>query len=59
MMGLVFTIFLTMSEYIGPAGLLRDVDAGCVGYTGGFQNSAGSGAACVVSNYAGHFWRNL
>ena len=55
----VFTIFLTTSQYIGPTSLLRDVDAGHMGYTGGFQYLAGSGVACVVSNCAGHFWRSL
>ena len=39
--------------------LLRDIDAGHVGFMGGFQNLAGSGAACFVSKYTGHFWRSL
>jgi len=34
--GLVFTIFLTKSQYTGPAGLLRDIDTDHMGYTGGF-----------------------
>ena len=42
-----------------PAGLLRDVDAGRVGYMGGFQNLASHDAGCVVSNDTGHFWRSL
>ena len=44
--------FNAVSWHTGPAGLLRDVDAGRVGYTGDFQNIAGHDA---VSNSAGHF----
>ena len=39
-----------MSQYTDPVGLLRDINAVDVGYTGGFQNLDRSGTACVVSN---------
>jgi len=47
--------YITESWHTGPAGLLREVDAGCGGYTEGFQN----GAACIVSNGACHFLKSL
>ena len=37
----------------------EDSDAGRMGYTGGFQNIAGYGATCVVSNGKCHFWRSV
>jgi len=59
MVGLVFTIVLIMNQFTGLAGLLRDDDAGHVGYTVGFQNLARSGTACIVRNCTNHFWRSL
>jgi len=38
---LVFTVSLIVRHRFYPAGLLRDVDAGHVGDTGGFQNLTG------------------
>ena len=35
---LIFTINLIVFRCFRLAGLLRDVDAGCMGYTRGFQN---------------------
>jgi len=59
MVGLIFTIALIMCRCISPTGLLRDVEADCVGCTRGFQNLFRSDVACVVSRSTGHFWRNL
>ena len=59
MAGLVFTIILTMSQYNGLAGLLRDIDTGHMGYMEDFHDLVESGVACVVSNCADHFWRSL
>ena len=39
MVGLVFTIFFSMTQHISPTGLLRDVDTGHIGYTEGFRTS--------------------
>ena len=41
MAGLIFIIFLTIGQYIGPAGLLRDIDANHMGYMGAFRTSLG------------------
>jgi len=55
MVKLIFTIITSVSRHIGSAGLLRDVDAGCVGSMGGFYNLTGSTAACNISNNACYF----
>ena len=38
MAGLIFTIIVIVYQHISPGGLLRDVDAACMGCTRGFQN---------------------
>jgi len=56
---LILTVTLIACWHFFPTGLLRDVDAGCMGYTRGFQNLFRSGTICVVSSGAGHFRSNL
>ena len=55
MAGLAFIIVLFVSSHDVVVDLLIDVDVGCVGYTGDFQNLAEHFAACIVSNGACHF----
>ena len=59
MAGLIYTIPVIVYLHISHAGLLRDVDADCIGCTRGFQNLTGSGTICIVSKSAGHFGRNF
>jgi len=56
---LIFTTTLVMCRRINPAGPLRDVNAGCMGCTRGYQNLFRSGIACAVSSGACHFKSNL
>ena len=56
---LAFNVSLVMRHNLCPVGLLRDVDAGGIVCTRGFQNLFRSGALCIVSSGAGHFRSNL
>ena len=56
---LIFTITLILRRCFCPTGFLRDVDAGSMDCTRGFQNLLRSGTLCVMSSGMGHFRSNL